>query len=151
MLGVLALQKKKNEEVMWSRNYHQTAVSMWYYHETMWQCNDVEICLLLKYTGPINLSIVGKCTLVNIHDTSWCSSVSMESRLQDEWPVSVPGRGNDRTFSFYHYVQTGSGAHPATYPMGTRNSYPMGKAAKAWSWPLTSTSAPSMFHGTVLS
>jgi hypothetical protein len=36
-------------------------------------------------------------------------------------------------FSLIHSVQTGSGAHPAAYAMGTG-----GKAAKAWSWPLTS-------------
>jgi hypothetical protein len=36
-----------------------------------------------------------------------------------------------------HRVQNGSGAHPASYPMGTRGSFPGGKAAGAWSWPLT--------------
>jgi hypothetical protein len=41
-------------------------------------------------------------------------------------------------FSLHHRVQTGSGAHPASYPMGTRDSFPGGKAAGAWSWPLTS-------------
>jgi hypothetical protein len=33
-------------------------------------------------------------------------------------------------------VQNGSGAHPASYPMGTRGSFPGGKAADAWSIPL---------------
>jgi len=28
--------------------------------------------------------------------------------------------------------------HPASYPMGTRGSFPGGKATCAWSWPLTS-------------
>jgi hypothetical protein len=36
-----------------------------------------------------------------------------------------------------HRVQTGSGARPSSYPMGTKGS-PAGKAAGAWSWPLTS-------------
>jgi len=36
-----------------------------------------------------------------------------------------------------HHVQTG--AQPASYPMGTGGSFPLGKAAGAWSWPLTST------------
>jgi hypothetical protein len=45
------------------------------------------------------------------------------------------GAGN---FSFHHSVQNGSGAHPASCPMGTRGSFPGGKAAGAWSWPLTS-------------
>jgi hypothetical protein len=43
-------------------------------------------------------------------------------------------------FSLHRRVQNGSGIHPASYPMGTRSSFPGGKAARAWSWPLTSTS-----------
>jgi hypothetical protein len=31
-------------------------------------------------------------------------------------------------FSSSPYVQTGSGAHPASYPMGTRGSFPGDKA-----------------------
>jgi hypothetical protein len=46
------------------------------------------------------------------------------------------GAGN---FSLRHCIQTGSGAHSSSYPMGTRGSFPGGKAAGAWSWPLTST------------
>jgi hypothetical protein len=34
-------------------------------------------------------------------------------------------------FSPHQRVQTGSGAHPAFYPMGTRSSYPGGEAAEA--------------------
>jgi hypothetical protein len=34
-------------------------------------------------------------------------------------------------FPLYHHVQNGSGAHPASYPMGTRGSFPGGKAARA--------------------
>jgi hypothetical protein len=45
------------------------------------------------------------------------------------------GAGN---FSLHHRVQNGSGAHPASYPMGTRGSFPGNKEAGAWSWPLTS-------------
>jgi hypothetical protein len=36
------------------------------------------------------------------------------------------GSGN---FSLRHFIQTGSGAHTASYPMGTRGSFPEGKAA----------------------
>jgi hypothetical protein len=32
-------------------------------------------------------------------------------------------------FSLHHSVQNSSGAHPASYPMGTRGSFPGGKAA----------------------
>jgi hypothetical protein len=46
------------------------------------------------------------------------------------------GTGN---FFLHHRVPNGSGAHPASYPMGTRGSFPRGKAAGAWSWPLPSS------------
>jgi hypothetical protein len=35
------------------------------------------------------------------------------------------GAGN---FSLHHRVQNGSGAHPASHPMGTRSSFPDGIA-----------------------
>jgi hypothetical protein len=38
------------------------------------------------------------------------------------------GAGN---FSLHHSVQNGSGAYPASYPMGIRGSFPGGKAAGA--------------------
>jgi hypothetical protein len=38
-----------------------------------------------------------------------------------------------------HCVQTGSGAHPAPYTSVTVGYFPGGKAAGAWSWPLTSS------------
>jgi hypothetical protein len=34
-------------------------------------------------------------------------------------------------FSLHHRVQAGSGAHPASYPIGTRVSFPGGKVAGA--------------------
>jgi hypothetical protein len=34
-------------------------------------------------------------------------------------------------FSLHHRVQNGSGAHPASYPMGIKGSFPGGKAAGA--------------------
>jgi hypothetical protein len=50
--------------------------------------------------------------------------------LDDRGPrVRFPvGDGN---FSLHHRVQNGSGAHPVSYPMGTRGSFPGGKAAGA--------------------
>jgi hypothetical protein len=36
-----------------------------------------------------------------------------------------------RNFSLHHRVQNGSGAHPASYPMGTRGSFLRDKAAGA--------------------
>jgi hypothetical protein len=43
--------------------------------------------------------------------------------------VRIPaGAGN---YSLRHRVQTGTGANPAPYPLGTRGSFPRGKAAGA--------------------
>jgi hypothetical protein len=57
-------------------------------------------------------------------------------RLDDrEFRVRVP---EGQEFTLLHVVQTGSGVHPTSYPMGTGGPFPGGKAAGAWSWPLTS-------------
>jgi hypothetical protein len=56
------------------------------------------------------------------------------ARLWAGWSgIRVPEEAG--TFSLYHGVQTASGAHPASYPMGTRSSFSEDKAAEAWSWP----------------
>jgi hypothetical protein len=47
-------------------------------------------------------------------------------------------RGSRVRFPAHHRVQNGSGAHPASYPMGTMGSFLGDKAAGAWSWPLAS-------------
>jgi hypothetical protein len=52
-----------------------------------------------------------------------------------------------RDFSLLHSVQTASGAHPACYSMGTGGCFPWGKAAGAWSWPLTSISNTNAHRG----
>jgi hypothetical protein len=54
----------------------------------------------------------------------------------DSWG-SIPGRAWDS--SLLHSAQIDSGVHPASYPVGTGTSFPSGKAAGVWSWPLTST------------
>jgi hypothetical protein len=61
---------------------------------------------------------------LNIFDTFWFIEV---------WVLE--GAGN---FCLHHRVQNGSEAHPVSYPMGTSGSFPGGKAAGAWNWPLTS-------------
>jgi hypothetical protein len=38
----------------------------------------------------------------------------------------LAGAGN---FSLHHHVQNGSGAHPTSYTMGNKGSFPGGKAA----------------------
>jgi len=54
-------------------------------------------------------------------------------RYFSRWKIgvlgSIPGRGWE--FFSHHHVQNGSGAHPVSYPMGTRVSFLGGKAAGA--------------------
>jgi hypothetical protein len=56
--------------------------------------------------------------------------IALRYRLDDRGSrVRFPaGAGN---FSLHHRVQNGSGAHPASYIMGTRGSFPGDKAAGA--------------------
>jgi len=42
----------------------------------------------------------------------------------------------NRDFSLRHSVQTGSGAHPTSYPMGTGFNFHGGKEVGARSWPI---------------
>jgi hypothetical protein len=49
--------------------------------------------------------------------------------------VRFPARAGN---FLHHRVPNGFGAHPVSYPMGTEGSFPGGKAAGAWSWPLLS-------------
>jgi hypothetical protein len=70
------------------------------------------------------------------------SSVGIETGYGlDDRMVGVrfpTGAGN---FSLRHRVQTGSGAHTVSYPTDTEGSFSGSKAAWAWSWPYTPSSA----------
>jgi hypothetical protein len=56
----------------------------------------------------------------------------------DDWGSRVRVPEEAGNFFLHHRIQNGSGAHTASYPMGTGGAFPGGKAAGAWSWPLTS-------------
>jgi hypothetical protein len=59
------------------------------------------------------------------------SSVGIATRLRtgrSAFHDSIPGGAGN--FSLHHRVQNGSGAHPASYSMGTRVSFPGGKAGR---------------------
>jgi hypothetical protein len=45
---------------------------------------------------------------------------------------NIPEFRQGRDFSLLHVVQTGSGAHPASYPMGTDGSFSGGKASRSY-------------------
>jgi len=50
---------------------------------------------------------------------------------------SRQGNGGD-SLPLRHCIQTCSGDHPTSYPMGTGESFLGGKAAETWSWPRSS-------------
>jgi hypothetical protein len=49
----------------------------------------------------------------------------------DDWSSRVRFLAGAGSFSLHHRVQNGSGAHPASYPMGTRGSFSGSKAVGA--------------------
>jgi hypothetical protein len=53
----------------------------------------------------------------------------------DDWDSRVRFPAGAGNFSLHHRVQNGSGAHPDSYLMGTRDSFLGDKATGAWSWP----------------
>jgi hypothetical protein len=72
-----------------------------------------------------------------------------------QWYSAGLGAGN---LYLHHRVQTGSGPHPASYPMGTWGSFPgreanyspqsSAKVNNAW---IDTSISPLRFHGVVLS
>jgi hypothetical protein len=100
---------------------------------------------------PNHFSLSPLLIIVNenvIHDLeiilSLCSGAikternnSVIQRWATGWVIdgSNPGRGWK---FFFSPPRPSSGAHPASYLMGTRGSFPGVKATGAWSWPLDS-------------
>jgi hypothetical protein len=48
-------------------------------------------------------------------------------RLATGWMIMVRFQEGAGNFSLHHRVQNGSVAHPASYPLGTRGSFPVDK------------------------
>jgi hypothetical protein len=92
--------------------------------------------LLFELNSETSLKYFCPLTIQSIRDSSVGIALSYE--LNDRGSrVRFPAVAGN--FSLYHRVQTGSWAHPASYPMGTRGYFSGGKVAGAWSWPLTSS------------
>jgi hypothetical protein len=88
----------------------------------------------------IYIYIYTKCFKINTPEFSECLRMcnSRDSSVGIALGYGLDDRGSRvrfqagaRSFSLHHRVQNGSGAHPASYPMGTRGSFPGGKAAGA--------------------
>jgi hypothetical protein len=66
----------------------------------------------------IILNMIYQCVLSK--EPSYLSGTTLGYGLDDRGFESRKGLG----IFFHHRVQTGSGTHPASYPMGTRGSFP---------------------------
>jgi hypothetical protein len=77
----------------------------------------------MKHLHPVSSSVLGPNILFS-------TGIALGYGLDDRGSrVRFPaGAGN---FSIHHRVLNVSGAHPASYPMGTRDSFRGGKAAGA--------------------
>jgi CO dehydrogenase/acetyl-CoA synthase delta subunit len=88
--------------------------------------------LLIMQSFPVSSCLLINMALSNETDKIIMCSVStaLGYGLDDRGSrVRIPaGAGN---FSLHYRVQNGCRTHPASYPMGTRGSFPWGKAAVA--------------------
>jgi hypothetical protein len=84
-------------------------------------------------TCPAHPTLLNLITLICLmKNTNWWST---------GWTIGVLGFYSWLRLGIFLFTtasRTTLGAHPVSYPMGTRGSFPGGKAAGAWSWPHTS-------------
>jgi hypothetical protein len=80
------------------------------------------------HTRGIAVSLIVPYQLKESRDSSVGIVLGYGLDDRGSWVRFPAGAGN---FSLHHRVQNGSGAHPASYPMGTRGSFSGGKAAGA--------------------
>jgi hypothetical protein len=86
--------------------------------------------ILIRFTTSKCVSI-RSYRLYIIYTTPTSSvGIALGSGLDDR-SSRVRFPAGDVNFSLHHRVQNGSGAHPASYPMGTRGSFTAGKEAGA--------------------
>jgi hypothetical protein len=88
-------------------------------------CEDV--LTLIHHFGVYNYWLVKNIIIISCDSSV---GIALGYGLDDRGSrVRFPvGAGN---YSLHHRVQNGSGAHPSSYPMDTRDSFPEGKAAGA--------------------
>jgi hypothetical protein len=85
-------------------------------------------CYLTKrlcYVRPSSLAYLSGRPLLNIVSRDSVVGIATGWTTKGSEFESLWGQG----FSLLHVVQTGSGAHTASFPMGTGGSFPGGKAA----------------------
>jgi hypothetical protein len=100
-----------------TRSYIVTNITVWV--ASSYRRNHIDVCTVPNSDNKNVRSI-----------SPYLSSVGIATSLRAGRSGFWSSIGN---FSLNHRVQNSSGAHPASYPMGTRGSFPGGKAAGTWS------------------
>jgi hypothetical protein len=125
---------------------HVLAVSIYCSCKWMWDTH-VELTLLRALTGGQGIgseSLTNNTVLdILMHLCSLCGDMIAQSIKWlcyglDNRQTLVQFPALARYFSLHQSVQTGSGAHPTSCPVGTGGSITGDKAAGTWSWQLTS-------------
>jgi hypothetical protein len=100
-----------------------------WYHVQQGKVDFYMACATSKFFRTLWFTYLFNVTLISLvgNKRSRGSSGSIVSDYGlDDWAIEVqPPTGAD--FSSSPCIQTGSGAHPASYPMGTGGSFPGGK------------------------
>jgi hypothetical protein len=94
------------------------------------------------HVGNKNLSSIGLRTL-DTFSSDLEISLNVNGIAQSVWRWATGWTAWVRCpvgkfFFLFYSIQTGSGAHPASYPMDTGGYFPGGRAGGQWSWPFTS-------------
>jgi hypothetical protein len=62
--------------------------------------------------------------IVSYNNNQWIPQSVYQQAMG--WMAGVQFPAEVRAFSLFHSAETGYGAHPASYPMGTRGFFPQG-------------------------
>jgi hypothetical protein len=90
--------------------------------------NTISYLQVLQYQSYVANTFMS--ILVNFESRDSSVVIALGYGLEDQGSrVRFPA--GPENFPLHHHVQNSSGAHPASYPVGTRGSFPGGKAAGA--------------------
>jgi hypothetical protein len=145
------LNVRKREDKIKVLRFRKTLVLWWHKYEfpRFSHLNVIPWICLYNFHSSVYSVWAGRLTVLELYMcVCVCVCVCVKSRHSsvgialgyglDYRGSSVRFPAGAENFPLHHRVQNGSGAHPASYPIGTRGCIPGGKAAGAWSWPLTS-------------
>jgi hypothetical protein len=130
-----------------SNSFLQLTISL------MWSMSHMRTLMVLMHFGVTTQLLVGSMTIfcsvihilhtifkfwyLHVHVCTYLGAGVDKSKQWVGWMTRIWFLTGEKGLFIYYCIQTGSGAHPASYSMGTNESLPKGTAA-AGRWPLTS-------------